>query len=113
MSAAVIQADIARAWSIGSDHIWSSVTVQIGNGSVSRGPFWSAPSASRPQVSFAVIQVDQFAIRRVVAYHNVQVTVAIDVSEHRRIRTIRRRTEIGRSKPAFAVVQQNPIQQRR
>jgi hypothetical protein len=62
-------------------------------------------------VALAVIQVDKFAIGRIVADHDVQVAVAIDVGQRRRIGAVGRRPQVTGDEAAMAIVQKHAIEE--
>jgi hypothetical protein len=64
------------------------------------------------EIAFAVVQINQLAIRLVVADHHVQVAVLIDISQRSRVGAIRRTSQIVSREAAFSVVQQHARKQR-
>lgn len=57
------------------------------------------------EVALAVIQVDKFVIGRIVADHDVQVAIAIDIGQRRRIGAVGRRPQVTGEEAAMAIVQ--------
>src|SRR5580658_6824817 len=110
---AVVQADVTRRGDFGAfaavgDHdVRIAVAVQVGQCHITRGPVRVAECTGLGEVSSSVIQVDKLAIRRIVADDNVQVAVAIDVRQGRRIGSIRSGAEVAGGETALAIIQQH------
>jgi hypothetical protein len=99
--------------SIGGDDIDLSIAIQIGKCRVARGPLSHAPHAADGEAAFAVVQVDELLVRRVVAREHIEVTVGIDVCQRRCVGSIRRRPQVRRHEAALPVVDQHAIEERR
>ena len=97
---------------VGDHDVRIAVAVQVGQCHITRSPVRAAECTGLGEVSFAVIQVDKFAIRRIVADDNVQVAVAIDVRQGRRICSVRSGAEVARGETALAIIQQHAIEER-
>jgi hypothetical protein len=109
----LIEAGETRARPIGGDDIDPSIAIQIGDCCVARGPFSHTPCAGDREAAFAIVQVDELPVRRVVAREHIEVTVAIEIRQRRRVGSIRRRAQVRRHKAAFPVVDQHAIEERR
>lgn len=96
MSFAIIQADVTRSGdvapltgfaidqirivaAVGGYYVRIAVTVEVRQGHVPCAPFGIAERAEFSEVAAAVISVNKLAIGRIVADHDVQVAVAIDI----------------------------------
>lgn len=64
---------------VGSHNVWMAIAVQVSQSHVTCRPIRAAECTSFRESSFAIIQVDKLAIRRIVADNDVQVAVAIYV----------------------------------
>ena len=102
MPFAIVEADVTRTGDLGASTGFSvhqvrivtavgghdvriAVTVEVREGHVPRAPLGIAERAEFREVALAVIQVNKFAIGRIVADHDIQVAVAIDIGQRRRI----------------------------
>ena len=92
---------------VGGHDVWISVTAEVRQGHVPCAPLGIAERAEFSEVALAVIQVDKFAIGRIVADHDVQVAVAIDIGQRRRIGAVGRRPQVTGDKAAMAIVQKH------
>lgn len=71
-----------------------------------------AERGPRSEASLAVIEVNDLRIRSVIADHDVQKPVAVDVDEHCRKRPVRRSHQVSRErKVAVTVVHQHSTHQ--
>src|SRR5215468_5304785 len=79
---------VRKVAAIRSYDVGIAVTVEIRQGYVSCGPLGIAECAEFGEVALAVIFVDKFAVGGIVANYDVEVSVAIDIGERRRIGAI-------------------------
>lgn len=95
---------------VGGHYVWMAVSVEVRQGHVPCAPLGIAERAEFSEVALTVIQVDKFAIRRIVADHDVQ--VAVDIGQRRRIDAVGRRPQVTGDEAAMAIVQEHPIEER-
>jgi hypothetical protein len=122
MPFAIVQADVtpsgdlgAITWlsvhqvrivaSVGGYDIRIAVTVEVRQGHVPCAPLGIAECSEFSELPLPVISVDNFAIRRIVADHDVEVAVAIDIRQRRRISAVGRRPKVIGEEAAMAIVQ--------
>src|SRR6185295_14822088 len=101
MTLAIVETD--KAWlgilavgtAIGGYDIREAIPVEIGQRYITRAPTRLAERAGLGKVSLPIVQVQELAIRLVVADDDVQIPIAIDIGERRRIRAIRGGSQVA------------------
>ena len=123
---AVVEADVTRSGdlgaftgfhqvrivaAVGGHDVRIAVTVQIRQGHVPCAPLGIAERAEFSEMALPIIQVDNFAIRRIVADHNVRMAVAIDIGQRRGIGAVGRRPQVTGDEAAMTIVQEHAIEE--
>ena len=62
-------------------------------------------------MSLTVVEINQFPIGRIVAYHNVQIAVAIDIRQSCGVRAVRSISKVVPGEVPFSVSQQHTIEE--
>src|SRR4030095_10593163 len=70
------------------------IAVYISNSGIACGPFGTPKGRQDTKISFAIVCIDAFRIWRIVTDNNIQVSIAIDVSESHGVRPIRDITKV-------------------
>src|ERR1035438_8254258 len=88
MGFTVVEADIARPRPIGDRNVGRTITVQIRENNVPRGPIRIAEGSAQTEMSRAIVQQNYLRIGRVVADNHVERAVSIQIGERSRIAAI-------------------------
>ena len=107
-----IEAHEARPRPVGGDDVEPAVAVEIRDGGVARGPLGNAPGASDRELALAVVQVHELLVWRVIARQDVEILVAVEIGQRRRISPVSSGAKIRRDERATAVVQQHAVEKR-
>jgi hypothetical protein len=98
--------------SIGNYDLRIAIAVEVGRCHVARAPGRISEGSSLSKTSLSIILVQQLAVRLIVADDHVQVAIQIEIGQGRRIRPIRRCSDIAGGKTSLAVIQQDAIVER-
>ena len=112
MSFAIVDADLAGARTVGYGDIGGAVPVEIADSDIAGGPFGIPESAARDEVSFAVVQEDNFGVGTVIADHNIHVAVPVQIGESSGIAAVGRIRKFGaRREVSLAIAQEDHVLQ--
>ena len=111
------ETDVAQAGSgptpIRQHDVGQGVAIQVIDADVPRRPFRSTERRTHRKAPPPVVEMNHLGVRIVIAYHDVEISVAIHVDEDPGVRTVSQTSHrIGSEERATAVAQENKILKR-
>jgi hypothetical protein len=91
---AVVETYVAGPRTVSGDHVGSTVAVQVRNRGIASRPLRITPGARHGESPFAVVEVEELPIGGIVADDDVEIAVAVQISEGGCVGTIGSRAEI-------------------
>ena len=110
IDAHVVGAAVLRSAPVRDDDLGSAVAVQVGHGDVPGGPGWVAEGPGEDQGTRPIAQIDALVVGTVVAHHQVEVAIPIQIGERRGVGVVRRAGELmALLEASRPVVQEYPV----
>ena len=114
LTVAAVEADIVRRFrrgvAVGDDDVRQLVAVDVGHRGIARRPFRTAVGTGLVKTALAIVEINALRIRRVVTDHHIEIAIAIEIHQVRRVRLVGDRSEIvSGGKGAASVTDEHAI----
>ena len=102
---------VRRGTAVGNNDVRAVVAVEVGDGHVAGGPLGLAKSARDAKMAMAVVQIDELAVGPVVADHEVEMPIAVEIGQSGGVGAVGCIGEIFGVEATFAIVAEDEIDQ--